>query len=122
MTNLGASIGTAVAGAVLISALTSSFLTGIEQNPAVPKDVSAQATVKLENGAPFVSDKELDAALTDAGVSGTTADAIVRENADARIDALRASLAVLAAFALAAQYATRKIPRTRTPTEAPVTA
>jgi hypothetical protein len=35
MTNLGASIGTALAGAVLISALTASFLTGVQNNPAV---------------------------------------------------------------------------------------
>ena len=35
-TNLGASIGTALAGAVLISALTSSFLSGIAENEAVP--------------------------------------------------------------------------------------
>ena len=39
MTNLGASIGTALAGAVLISALTASFLSGIQNNPAVPDDV-----------------------------------------------------------------------------------
>ena len=38
-TNLGASIGTALAGAVLISALTSAFLTGITQNPDVPESV-----------------------------------------------------------------------------------
>ena len=36
LTNLGASIGTALAGAVLISALTASFMTGIQNNPAVP--------------------------------------------------------------------------------------
>ena len=36
VTNLGASIGTALAGALLIAALTSSFLCGIQNNPAVP--------------------------------------------------------------------------------------
>src|SRR3954447_7556200 len=113
MTNLGASIGTAVAGAVLISVLTTTFLTGIAQNPDVPKSVSSQAEVSLTGGAPFVSDADLETALDKAGVSSATADAIVSENADARIDALRASLAVLAALALAAQFATRKIPRTR---------
>ena len=41
-TNLGASIGTALAGSLLIAALTASFLNGIEQNPAVPAEVSAQ--------------------------------------------------------------------------------
>ena len=35
-TNLGASIGTALAGSLLIAALTASFLSGIEQNPDVP--------------------------------------------------------------------------------------
>src|SRR4051794_13601333 len=44
-TNLGASIGTAVAGAVLISALTASFVGALQQDPAVPDSVSSQAAV-----------------------------------------------------------------------------
>ncbi|HEY7718579.1 MAG TPA: MFS transporter, partial [Pedococcus sp.] len=39
VTNLGASVGTAMAGAVLISALTSSFFTGIQGNPDIPESV-----------------------------------------------------------------------------------
>ena len=35
-TNLGASLGTALAGSLMIAALTSSFLTNIEQSPAIP--------------------------------------------------------------------------------------
>jgi hypothetical protein len=109
-TNLGASIGTALAGAVLIAGLTSSFLTGIETNPAVPDDLSSNAQVELASGVPFISDADLEAALDDAGVSGKTADAVVDENEDARIQALRASLAVLAALALVALFFTRRIP------------
>src|SRR5262249_17001590 len=45
LTNLGASIGTAFAGAVLISALTASFFSGIRDNPDVPKEVSSKAQV-----------------------------------------------------------------------------
>jgi MFS family permease len=52
VTNLGASIGTALAGAVLISALTTSFLTGIHNNPDVPKDLASQAQVELAGGIP----------------------------------------------------------------------
>ncbi len=37
-TNLGASLGTALAGSLLIAALSTSFLTGIEQNDAVPRE------------------------------------------------------------------------------------
>ena len=110
VTNLGASIGTALAGAVLISALTSSFLTGILNNPAVPKDVASKAQVELGGGIPFLSDKDLQAQLDKADVPAKTADAIVTENANARIDGLRSSLSLLAAIALIALFATRRIP------------
>ena len=114
MTNLGASIGTALAGAVLIAALTSSFLSGISDNPAVPASVSAQAGVELGGGVPFVSDADLQAALAKAGIPSATADAIVEENTSARIRGLQASLGVLAGIALVALFFTRLMP-TRQP-------
>jgi hypothetical protein len=104
VTFLGSSVGTALSGAVLISALTTSFLTGIEANPAVPDTVSAQAQVQLSSGVPFIPDSQLKAALADAGVTGATATAIVNENSEARIAALRASLGVLAILGLVALY------------------
>jgi len=110
VTNLGASIGTALAGAVLISALTTSFLTGIQNNPAVPDNVASKAQVELAGGIPFLSDKDLQTQLDKAGVPAKTADAIVAENADARIDGLRSSLSLLAVVALIALFATRRIP------------
>jgi MFS family permease len=118
MTNLGASIGTALAGAVLISALTASFLTGVQNNPGVPKDLASQAQVELAGGIPFMSDKDLQAALEEAHVPPQTAGAIVAENEKARIDGLRASLSVLAIIALMALFASRRIP-TRQPSAAP---
>src|SRR6266566_6054720 len=74
ITNLGASIGTALTGAVLIAALSTSFLTGVQQNPAVPTEVKSKAQVELAAGIPFVSDKDLRAALDKAGVTPGTAD------------------------------------------------
>jgi MFS family permease len=102
VTNLGASIGTALAGAVLLSALTTSFFSGIEDNPAVPEQLTSRAQVELTAGVPFISDRDLDDALEQAGVEGAAADAIVDENADARINGLRAALSVLAIMALLA--------------------
>jgi MFS family permease len=110
LTNLGASIGTALAGAVLISALTASFLTGIQHNPAVPADVASKARVELAGGIPFVSDADLRDALAKADVPTRTADAIVSEDATARIDGLRSSLSVLAVIALVALPFSRRIP------------
>ncbi len=110
VTNLGASIGTAFAGAVLISALASSFLLGIESNPDVPPDVVAQAELQIASGVPFMSDDALDAALSDAGVEPDLADAIIDDNAAARIDGLRAALGALAVLGVLAILATRRLP------------
>jgi MFS family permease len=110
VTNLGASVGTALAGAVLIAALTSSFLSGIANNPDVPDSVSNQAQVKLSSGAPFISDAQLEDALASADVPPDTAQGIVDENAAARVDGLRAALAVLALLAVVALFAARRLP------------
>jgi MFS family permease len=118
VTNLGASIGTALAGAVLISALTTSFLAGVENSGAVEEDLAAQAQVELSAGIPFVSDDDLESALDDAGVPPETADAITEEYETARLDGLRASLSVLAVIALIALFFTRRIP-TSQPSTAP---
>jgi len=118
LTNLGASIGTALAGAVLISALTASFLGGVQNNPDVPKDLASKAQVELAGGIPFMSDKDLKTQLDKAGLPPKTADAIVEENASARIDGLRASLSLLAVIALIALFASRRIP-TQQPSAAP---
>jgi MFS family permease len=119
VTNLGASIGTALAGAVLISALTTSFLAGVENSAAVEDDLAAQAQVELSAGIPFVSDDEVASVLDEAGVPPQTADAITEEYEKARLAGLRASLSVLAFMALIALPFTRRIP-TRQPSTAPV--
>jgi len=111
VTNLGASIGTALAGAVLISALTSSFFTNLADNPNVPDRVVSQAKVELTSGVPFVSDADLKKALDEARVKPSVADAVVEENANARIDGLRAALAVLGLLSLIAFVAARRLPK-----------
>jgi hypothetical protein len=93
-----------------LSALTASFLSGIASNPAVPKDLSSKAQTELSSGVPFISDADLEAALKDVGATGSTATAVVDENAQARLDALRASLSVLAVLALIALAFSRRIP------------
>jgi MFS family permease len=110
VTNLGASIGTALAGAVLIASLTTSFISGIQHNPEVPQHLATNAQAKLASGVPFVSDNDLRAALDGAGVRPATADAIVKEYADARIAGLRYALSLLAIIALIALFFGRRIP------------
>jgi MFS family permease len=110
VTNLGASIGTALSGAILIAVLTTTFLGSVASNPAIPKELSSHAQVELSSGIPFVSDADLNAALQKADVPPATADAVVAENAQSRINGLRAALAVLAFIALIALALTRRLP------------
>ncbi|KPI24188.1 MFS transporter [Streptomyces sp. NPDC054950] len=112
-TNLGASIGTALAGSIMIAALTSSFLTSVEQNPAVPAEVRSQASVELESGVPFLSDAQLRTALDEAGMSTEVTEDVLDANAAARLDGLRAALAILALTAVLAMFFTSRIPKTQ---------
>lgn len=110
ITNLGISIGTALTGAIVIAALSSSFLTGVQENPAVPAPVKSKATSELSGGIPFLSDEELKTALDEAHVPPRATDAIVEENETARLDGLRTALSVLAIFALVGLFFTGRIP------------
>ena len=109
-TNLGASIGTALAGSLLIAALTASFLSGIEQNPDVPSEVTAQANVELADGIPFISDADLEKALEEARASADVTRAVLDENEQARLDGLRTALAALALIALIGLFFASRIP------------
>ncbi|WP_329257523.1 MFS transporter [Streptomyces pseudovenezuelae] len=112
VTNLGASIGTALAGSILIATMTTTFLATVEDNPAVPSEVKKQATVELESGVPFLSDAQLKSALDEAGTDKAVTEAALAANEEARIDGLRAALAILAFTALLAMFFTSRIPNT----------
>ena len=109
-TNLGASLGTALAGSVLIGALTSSFFVGIETNDVVRDAVAEQAQTELVGGVPFVSDNDLEKALATTDLSAAETDAIVEENSDARLVGLRSALTILAVIAMLAIFMTRLLP------------
>jgi hypothetical protein len=72
--------------------------------------VASEASVELASGVPFVSDDDLDGALSQAGVDPETAEAVVDDNPDAHVVALRVSLAVLALLASVALFATHGLP------------
>jgi MFS family permease len=119
VTNLGISIGTALTGAIVIATLSSSFLTGVQENPAVPTPVKSKAaSAELSGGIPFLSDEELKTALDEAHVPPRATDAIVEENETARLVGLRTALSVLALLAVVGFFFTGRIP-TKQPGSAP---
>ena len=113
MTNLGASLGTAVAGSIMIAAVASSFLANIQQSSAIPNRLKSQAEVSLAGGVPFVSDADLEAALDEAHVNSRASDAALDAYRDARIDGLESALAILAVLAIVALFYAQRIPTTQ---------
>jgi hypothetical protein len=109
-TNLGASVGTALAGSIMIAVLTTTFLQGVSADPAVSDELEQQATVQLASGIPFVSDAQIQQAAEDAGATPEVTAAVVDANEAARVAGLRAALAVLAAIGVIALFFTRRIP------------
>ena len=67
-------------------------------------------SIELSAGIPFVSDADLASALESAGVPDELAAEIVQENSDARLVALRSSMAVVALFAVIALFLSERIP------------
>ena len=109
-TNLGASMGTALIGSVLIATLSTAALTGVADSPAVSESVKAQISTELVGGVPFISDEQLMTALDNAGVSQADADAIAEINAAARLEALQVAFALVGLVAIGALFVTARIP------------
>jgi len=110
MTNLGASIGTALAGAILISTLTTAFVANIQKSSAIPERVKQQASTQLSGGVPFISDADLNNALDEAHVPPQQSDAALAAYQDARIAGLESALAILALASVIALFLAQKIP------------
>lgn len=110
-TNLGASLGTALAGSLLIAATSSAFLTYIDQSDAIPQRTKSQAEVQLAGGVPFVSDADLKAALDKQRASArarrTTPSPATRRHGSR---ALKAGLAILALMTVLALFFSKRIP------------
>src|SRR5262249_2167569 len=100
ITNLGISVGTALTGALVFAALSSTFVSGVQDNPAVTARPKSHVTTELAGNVPFISDTELESALKEEHVPPRTADAIMQENETAQLAGLRSAIAVLAIVAL----------------------
>ncbi len=109
-TNLGASLGTALVGSVLIATLSGAVLVGIQNSPDLPASVKIQAESQLTGSVPFMSTQQLTDQLNAAKVPPATVTALVAVNETARIDALRAAFSVGAILALLALFFSGKIP------------
>jgi Na+/phosphate symporter len=112
--NLGASLGTALVGSVLIMILTTLFLQGVLAHPNIPDSLKKDAQTTFGAGVPFLSDTAVRTGLESYGASEATIQEVLHINADARLAALRGALFVVVIAAALALFFTRQIP-TRPP-------
>jgi MFS family permease len=108
--NLGASLGTALIGAVLIAALITGFVSRVEQNPAIPQDVRDRVATAVEKGIPIVPVEQVEKAVAEAGVPPEQAQAIADDYGDAQLQGLKRAIGAVAIFALLALWFTRGLP------------
>jgi Na+/melibiose symporter-like transporter len=107
--NLGASLGTALVGSILIASLVSNFQTAVLANPVLA-DVSSEIAAAAEQSANFVTIEQVRAGAEQAGLSPEQVDAVAVEYADAQIAALKAAFAVVALAALVGLWYLRRLP------------
>jgi MFS family permease len=108
--NLGASLGTALIGSVLIAALTTGFVENVKQNPALPESVKQQVAQVQEQGVPVVPVDEVEQAALDRGVPAEQAQAVAADYGDAQLQGLKRAIGAVAIFALLALWFTRRLP------------
>lgn len=70
--NLGASLGTALVGSVLISVSTSMVLQNVLAQPSIPDSLKADAQTTFGAGVPFVSDTAVRMGLEAYGATQST--------------------------------------------------
>jgi MFS family permease len=108
--NLGASLGTALIGSILIAALTNGLIDRIEANPAVPPPVRAEVAQRTEQGIPIVPVDDVERAALDQGLPADQAQALADDYGDAQLDGLKRAIGAIAVFALLALWFTRRLP------------
>ncbi|HKF85128.1 MAG TPA: MFS transporter [Candidatus Limnocylindrales bacterium] len=109
--NLGASLGTALIGAILLGAMTSTFVSNIAVNPAIPEQVRATLSEQAtSSGLEVVPVEQVETSLVAAGLPADQATAIAADYADSQLQGLRIALLAVAIFAVLATWFTRRLP------------
>jgi MFS family permease len=108
--NLGASLGTALIGSVLLAGLLTGFTQRIVDDPALSKNVQTQIQAATEQGIEIVTTEQAHAVVVSAGLSEAEADAVTADYADAQLEALKKAMFAVALLALLSLPFTRRLP------------
>ena len=105
----------ALIGAIVLTGLTSAFVTTVSSDQRISAEVSAQVGVAVESGIDFVSAEQVRAAAEEAGLDQSTTAALVEDYGKAQLGSLKVGLLTAALLALLALMSTRELPHDPTP-------
>lgn len=108
--NLGASLGTAIIGSVLIAALTSGFVAKVEQNPQLPQQARDRIVDAASAGIPVVPVEQVQQVAVDNGLSRQQASTVADDYGDAQLDGLKRAIGAVAVLAFLSLWFTRRLP------------
>lgn len=108
--NLGASLGTAIIGAVLLASLATGFSERIADNPDIPADARETIVANTAKGIDIVPVETAEQAALEGGLNEEQASAVAADYGDAQLDGLRLALGAVALAALLALAFTRRLP------------
>ena len=108
--NLGASLGVALVGSILIASLVGSFQKQVLTDPTLAA-LAPQLTAQAEQNANFVSVEQVAVAAEAAGLSPEEVAAVTENYAEAQIIALKVAFAAVALFALLALWYVQSLPK-----------
>jgi Na+/melibiose symporter-like transporter len=107
---LGSSLGVALLGAIVLSGLTSAFLSNISSDARISSEISSQVGVAVESGIDFVSADQIQTAAEQAGLDEPTTQALVDDHETAQLQSLKAGLLGAALLTLTSLAFTADLP------------
>jgi MFS family permease len=108
--NLGASLGTALIGSVLLVGLLNGFQSHITDNPELPASVEQQILAASDEGIDMAPPSAVGKAAREGGLSEAQAANVQAGYAEAQLEALKTALLWAAAFALIGLWFARGLP------------
>jgi hypothetical protein len=118
---LGSSLGVALIGAMVLTGLSSAFVTNVNNSPEVSVEVAAQVSAGAQGGLDFVPSAQLEEVATAAGLDSDTTAALVEDYEAAQLRALKVGLLASALLVLLSLPFTRNLPSGKQPEDTDTT-
>ena len=115
---LGAALGVALIGVIVLSGLVANFNREISQDRRISNEVAQQVGVAVGNNASFVPASAIEAAAVQANLPPKTVTALVEAYGTAQLRSLKVGLLGAAAIGLGSMVFTSKLPKRKATSEA----